>query len=116
MTHEEYQAYLKSDTWKRKAEQRMRIDGYVCQGCKTCGTAENPLEIHHLTYSDLGNEDVYTQLVCVCHVCHKNLHRIMERITSQDGRKGWKDNPRIPQLHVYSMGGYDIEFVEEKKQ
>lgn len=108
-----YQEYLKSDTWKQKANMRMKIDGYRCQGCKTCGSAENRLEIHHLSYERLGHENPYTDLVVVCHICHKNLHKIMERVTNEDGRRGWLDNPRIPQLHVYSLGGYDIEFKEE---
>lgn len=112
----EYLEYLKTDTWKRKANQRMQIDGYRCQGCKTCGSAENRLEVHHLSYERLGNENPYTDLVTVCHICHKNLHKIMERVTNKDGRRGWLDNPRIPQLHVYSLGGFDIEFTERTKE
>lgn len=113
MTDEEYNEYLKSDRWKKKAEERIKIDNYRCQGCGCCGTIENPLEVHHLSYTDLGNEDVYTQLVTCCHCCHKNLHKVMERITNSDGRRGWKDSPRVPQLHVYNVSGYKTEYVKE---
>lgn len=107
-----YMEYLKTDTWRQKANMRMRIDGYVCQGCKTCGSAENKLEIHHLTYNTIGHENPYTDLVTVCHVCHKNLHKIMERVTNADGRRGWLDNPRIPQVHVFTVNGIDTDFIE----
>lgn len=115
MTDEEYRAYLQSDEWKQKAEQRMEIDGYRCQGCGTCGTVENPLEVHHLSYANLEDkaEDVYTQLVTCCHCCHKNIHRVMERKTNIKGRRGWKDNARIPQLHVFNVSGYAVEYKEE---
>jgi len=29
----------------------------------------------------------------------------MERKTNPDGRKGWKDNPRIPDIHVFNING-----------
>lgn len=114
MTNEEYREYLLSPKWKQKAEARMKIDGYRCQGCGSCGTVDNPLEVHHLSYIDLGKEDIYTQLVTVCHCCHKNIHNVMERQTNIDGRRGWLDSPRVPQLHVYNVSGYKKEFLEEE--
>ena len=114
MTNEEYREYLLSPKWKQKAEARMKIDGYRCQGCGSCGTVDNPLEVHHLSYIDLGKEDIYTQLVTVCHCCHKNIHNVMERQTNIDGRRGWLNSPRVPQLHVYNVSGYKKEFLEEE--
>lgn len=113
MTDEEYRRYLLSDKWKQKAEARMKIDGYRCQGCGSCGTVENPLEVHHLSYVDLGNEDIYTQLVTCCHCCHKNIHNVMERQTNDEGRRGWLENPRVPQIHVYTLHGTDTNYLEE---
>ena len=114
MTDQEYADYLKSETWRKKAEQRMQIDGYRCQGCGSCGTAENPLEVHHLSYKNLGNEDAFTELVVCCHMCHKNLHKIMERVTDPNGRRGWLSSPRVPQLHIFNISGFALEYKEEE--
>lgn len=110
-----YQEYLKSDKWKAIAQERLKIDRFMCQGCGCCGTPTNPLEIHHLSYAHLYNEEnrIYEDLVTLCRACHKQTHKIMERTTSASGRKGWKDNPRIPQVHVFTVSGTDRQFKEE---
>jgi heterodisulfide reductase subunit B len=108
MNTKEYHEYLQSKTWREKAYQRMVIDGFECCGCGSRGSIDNKLECHHLSYTNIGYENIYTDLVTVCHCCHKNLHRIMERITDQSGRRGWKDAPRTPKIHVYTLSGLDI--------
>ena len=117
MTNEEYQAYMKSERWRRIAKKRFEIDNYTCQGCGSKGSANNELQIHHLSYRHLGAEEnwIYEDLVCVCRCCHKNLHRILERQTNAAGRKGWRDSARIPQTHVFNISG-DIEIIERKEQ
>ena len=112
-----YTEYLKSDKWKKIAAARMKIDNYTCAGCGCKGTAVNPLEVHHLSYTHLYHEEtrIYEDLVCVCRGCHKNLHRIMERQTNAAGRRGWKDNPRIPQVHIYNLNGA-LEIKEDRQE
>lgn len=117
MTQEEnttYIEYLKSPKWKTIAERRMKIDGYKCQCCDSRGTASNPLEVHHLSYSHLYHEEtrIYEDLVTLCHVCHKGLHKAMERITNADGRRGWKNNARIPNIHTFNISGMNTEYKE----
>ena len=109
MTNTEYQEYLHSEKWANICKQRMRIDKYRCTACGTAGNMANPLEIHHLSYSHLGHEEerIYEDLVTVCRSCHKLTHTMMERVTSPTGRKGWKDNPRIPQVHTFTYSGAD---------
>ena len=111
-----YLEYMKSDKWRSIAKQRMEIDNHMCAGCGCKGTAVNPLEVHHLSYSHLYNESgwIYEDLVTVCHACHKNLHRILERQTNAQGRRGWKNNPRIPQIHAYNIHGA-LEILERKE-
>lgn len=113
-----YREYMESEKWRMIAEQRLKIDGYKCQGCGSRGSSTNPLEVHHLTYGHLYREEqdgkIYTDLVTVCHCCHKNLHRIMERITDEYGRRGWLNNPRIPDIHVFNIKGA-LESKEGKK-
>ena len=110
-----YSEYLKSDKWRQIARRRMEIDGYQCQGCGSRGTANNVLEVHHLSYKHIYHEEswVYEDLVCLCHACHRNLHRIMERVTNAQGRRGWLNNARIPTTHIYNLNGA-LEIKEGK--
>lgn len=91
MKHDDYMNYLQSDTWKAKVKQRAAIDSYKCCMCGSTGTMRNPLETHHITYRNVGHEDIYKDILTVCKNCHISLHITMNRITSPDGRKGWKD-------------------------
>lgn len=112
MTNAEYKAYLKSDKWKAIAEARFKIDGYRCVCCGSRGTMTNKLEIHHLSYAHLGHEEtrIYEDLVTLCHCDHKSLHKIMERVTSPEGRRGWLNNPRIPPIHVFTYSGEETDY------
>lgn len=113
MENKEYQEYLASDAWKRKAEQRLEIDNYQCQSCGCYGTTTNKIEVHHLSYKNIKNENVYTDLLSLCHCCHKNIHRAMERVTNENGRRGWLDDSRIPKIHVYTLDGTSTQYIEE---
>lgn len=112
MTDTEYQQYLKSPEWKAKALARLKIDDFRCAMCGCRGTAVNALEVHHMGYRNLKEENPYTDLVTLCHVCHKSVHHLMERTTSADGRRGWRD-ARIPTIHVYTLSGDNVEYQEE---
>lgn len=117
MSNEQYLRYLQTDAWKEIAQKRMEIDKYTCQCCGCKGTVQNPLEIHHLSYKYLYREQerIQEDLVTLCHVCHKGLHNIMNRITNvETGRRGWKDNRTIPQVHAFNINGY-LAYMEEKK-
>lgn len=104
--NERYRQYLQSDKWHELATRRMQIDDYICQMCGCKGTTNNPLEVHHLSYRHLYAEEnrIYEDLITLCHCCHKQIHKAMERITSPTGRRGWKD-ARIPQIHVFNING-----------
>ncbi len=109
--NEKYRKYLQSDKWRAIAKKRMQIDGYRCVMCGSAGTTGNPLSVHHLSYKWLYQEEnrIYQDLETLCFCCHKQIHRAMERITSPDGRRGWKD-ARIPQIHTYNING-SIEYI-----
>lgn len=112
---EQYRQYLSSDAWRAIALKRLQIDNFTCQSCGSRGTVNNKIEIHHLTYRSLYHEGdrIFQDLVSLCHVCHKNLHNAMNRITSPSGRRGWRDNSTIPKIHTYSLSGADTEYKEE---
>lgn len=109
-----YEEYLKTDKWHTLSKARMQIDGNRCTMCGSGGTSNNPLEVHHMSYHHLYHEEnrIYEDLVTVCRCCHKSLHRCMERITRPDGHRGWKDNPRIPNIHAFNING-TVEFEIE---
>lgn len=66
MTDEEYRKYLSSPGWAEKAKARLEFDGYVCQGCGCRGSVIAPLQVHHLSYERVGNEDIEWDLVSLC--------------------------------------------------
>lgn len=89
--YDQYTAYLESDEWKKKRLQRLAIDNYTCQFCGSHGDANNPLETHHFTYKNLFHENVYRDVVTACRCCHEKIHCGMNRVTNEDGRRGWSD-------------------------
>lgn len=101
----DYEQYIQSDHWKRIARQRLEIDGYTCQLCGTHGTMWNVLQVHHINYRSLGNENVYTDLICLCDHCHRHIHKMMNRQTSADGKHGWRDQlpSSVMQHHVVDL-------------
>ena len=85
----QYERYLQTDQWHSKAERRKQIDGYCCQ---MCGKRED-LQVHHMTYHNIMNENIEKDLVTLCGDCHRRVHRMMNRITDvATGRRGWKDD------------------------
>ena len=65
----EYAEYLKTPEWQAKRNERLRIDNYTCQ---RCGGKRN-LQVHHLTYANIGCEDVYNDLITMCEACHDDI-------------------------------------------
>ena len=112
MNNERYKEYINSAKWREIAKKRFEIDGYKCVCCGCTGTSANPLECHHVTYRNLYHEEdrIYQDLLTLCHVCHKQVHRLMNRKTSATGRHGWKD-ANIPQVHAYNISG-TMEHIE----
>ena len=112
-----YLEYLNSKKWHEIASKRMSIDNLTCQCCGSRGTANNPLEVHHLSYKNLYHEEnrIYEDLVTLCHSCHKGTHSTMNRITAPDGRRGWKDNRTIPNVYVACINGNTLEYEERSK-
>lgn len=74
MTKNEYRKYLKSKHWIEIRRERKRIDG---NSCYLCGKRKQ-LNVHHLNYNSVGNEDVQKDLVTLCKECHRMLHRVKD--------------------------------------
>lgn len=65
----DYYQYLRTKTWREKANERLKRDGYQCV---LCGSAKN-LSVHHITYENIGFEKM-DDLISVCKGCHEKLH------------------------------------------
>lgn len=78
MQTEFYKQYMKSDKWETKKQERIAID----KGCCMCGrTLEQikSIQVHHVTYKNLGNENVLTDICTLCGSCHKKIHNFYNR-------------------------------------
>lgn len=86
-----YKEYLKSAEWEKKKQERLAIDGHRCV---MCGRPENRcrkgLSCHHISYRNLGKEDVYKDLVSLCSSCHLKIHAYYNRQRGQLNEPDWK--------------------------
>lgn len=64
-----YDEYIKSPQWKRKAIEAKKRAGYRCQ---VCNSPDN-LNAHHRTYERLGSEQP-GDITVLCRECHKLFH------------------------------------------
>lgn len=48
-------------------------DNYTCQCCKG-KHKDSKLEVHHIIYRSQGGSDEESNLITLCHTCHKDLH------------------------------------------
>lgn len=88
-----YKRYIHSDEWKQKEQDRMAIDEFKCVMCgRPSEKTRHGLQVHHITYRNLGHEDVLTDLVTLCAPCHKKMHNYLSRIRSYDDERYSCDN------------------------
>ena len=88
-----YDKYIRSDAWKQKEQERMRIDDNKCAMCgRPSEKTRHGLQVHHITYKNLGHEDVLADLVTLCAPCHKKMHNYLSRIKSYEDERYSCDN------------------------
>ncbi|NGX54204.1 MAG: hypothetical protein K1000chlam4_00929 [Chlamydiae bacterium] len=64
-----YQEYINSEAWAKRRIVAKIAAGYKCQKCGF----EYELDVHHLTYENLGHEKAEDLLV-LCRRCHRDIH------------------------------------------
>lgn len=104
----DYYEYLKTPEWQRKRSERLQIDHFKCQ---KCGRPMD-LQVHHLNYDNIGNENVYTDLITLCKYCHKIIEdqktSYKESVTSfSNYREDWKAERRLELQFCYEYEPYD---------
>ncbi len=65
-----YRRYLRSTAWKQKRRAVFRAQGRRCRECGQGKNATNPLQVNHLTYENLYDENLDDQEV-LCRRCHQ---------------------------------------------
>ena len=70
-----YHEYLKSKKWQSKKDQVMARCQGICEACEK----EPTTQTHHITYQNLGNENLW-ELLGVCEKCHEIIHNIRKKI------------------------------------
>lgn len=79
-----YKEYINSQSWRKIKRKRLAKDGYRCKMFHVI-PVKTDLQVHHKSYSNLGNEKL-TDLITVCRHCHSKIHK----------RKSWS---QILNLH-----------------
>lgn len=67
----DYLDYLQSSKWQEKRIERLKMDNFRC--CR-CGSPHD-VQVHHLTYKNIGNENVYEDLITLCDSCHESIEK-----------------------------------------
>ena len=96
----DYNEYIRSSKWRRKRKQffesnmwktypeGLKAGKFVCYCCGS----EDRLDLHHRTYKRFGNENIATDLICVCRLCHDRIHKLQK-----SGVQLWKATTRTRQ-------------------
>lgn len=65
-----YQEYLKTKHWRKFKRNYKRQNVYICNLCEE---NKKVLDLHHLTYKNVGNES-HGDVMYLCRECHKTVH------------------------------------------
>ena len=65
----EYAEYLKSDEWKERRKMLMEEADWTCMKC-----GEKATQLHHVSYENIGEEELIDDVIAVCKDCHDEIH------------------------------------------
>lgn len=68
-----YYAYINSAAWKYRRRMEIVKAGCMCVECQMPERLGIPLQVHHLSYDNLGDE-LPGDLVVLCKLCHEERH------------------------------------------
>jgi len=71
----DYYIYIRSWQWRQTRLVAMAAAGNRCEKCGADYWLGNRLEVHHLHYRTLGNEQP-GDIIVLCGPCHKKEHKI----------------------------------------
>lgn len=106
----DYREYLRSPEWKQKRQQVIARAG---NSCEQCGRASLNLEVHHLHYESLFDEDL-DDLEALCKTCHiaADSDRRYDTALETWARKAY--GFRWPDIPDWAIEEFD-EWLEEQE-
>jgi uncharacterized protein YnzC (UPF0291/DUF896 family) len=112
-----YYDYIESQAWQAKRSKRLMIDNLTCQRCGS----KKDVQVHHLTYENFGNEDVYNDLITLCKRCHEDVEREKEKNKAPTDivLREIKRMENIEQIREYAQKQKELEAeqaFQKKKQ
>jgi hypothetical protein len=111
LNSKKYQDYINSFDWYLKRRKALERAGHKCERCHA--TEDVGLEVHHLTYERLGDENDEDLLV-VCKPCHKIEDRKREQRSAErlyEARlDGWATKKYGEDWHIE----YDADEIAEE--
>lgn len=70
-----YDEHMNSPEWLAIADARRKFDNWRCGVCgRPHMFCKDGLQVHHLTYKNLGHEDIEHDIISLCGKCHKKIH------------------------------------------
>lgn len=71
----DYASYIQSREWRERRKAALYLCNRRCKDCQRDGQDHVRLEVHHLSYANLGHE-ADADLVVLCGSCHRRRHGI----------------------------------------
>ena len=90
-TNDDWRAYWQTIHWRLKRAELIKKAGYLCE---YCGAQHQPLEVHHLNYNRVGNEQEGDTMV-TCKMCHPLMDHY-RRVEERDARRLFRNYRRKP--------------------
>lgn len=103
-----YSVYLQSQAWQAKRQLRLVKAKFKCEACG----AKKALQVHHLTYARIFQEDV-EDLMVLCELHHKAIEEMIEKgaLTRTGNTQSLRDKtlhliqPKKPQVQKPHIPG-----------
>lgn len=70
----DYRKHIASSKWRHGTARLSELEaaGHQCRLCPNEATPENPLDVHHRSYANFGNERA-EDLTALCRACHREV-------------------------------------------
>ena len=78
--NESVRKYLQSKKWKKKRQEAIEL----YKTCVLCDGNKN-FHVHHRKYSNVGGEDIHTDVILLCEECHNDLVKLFKRRSQKTG-------------------------------
>jgi len=104
-----YSDYLASEHWL-EIRQRYDVRSKRCAGCDRPAIC-----IHHVTYRNLGNEDLESDFLPLCFKCHEQVHELLKEKRKSVEWTLWALRKMFGWTREYVKKKFDVGWIPGKK-